>query len=210
MKLLQIIAAVSAGLPCIFLGIRLILVWRDPLRYEQGRWVRLGVGILVMEFIVVHSGMMMAGFLHGKEGLAALFPDVAIMLGVYLLFAVAFSAAFKSRGLLISFLFIIIGRLVAFAIGHGASIPIVMAQSVLSIGLYGIAVVISIIGLPRLGITKGIAADLMKGSGSGLWVDEPHRAIGAAAFYFIMLGLTEISILSWFDVRLLAKVFTPG
>ncbi|MEK6793873.1 MAG: hypothetical protein AABZ39_03800 [Spirochaetota bacterium] len=210
MKLLQIIAAVSAGLPCIFLGIRLILVWKDPLRYEQGRWVRLGVGILVMEFIVVHSGVMMAGFLQDKKDMASVVPAVGLMVLFYGIFAVAFSIAFKSRGLLISFGSIIVGRVIAFTIGQSASIPIVMAQSIISIVLYLGAVAVSIIGLPRLGITEPVARDLMKGSGGGLWIEQPHRAIGAAAFYFIALGLAEMLFLSWFDVRMLAKVFTPG
>ncbi|MBI4977495.1 MAG: hypothetical protein HZC28_08440 [Spirochaetes bacterium] len=199
MKLTQILSGVVSGLPCILMGARLALVWKDPLRYEKGRWVRLGVGIMVMEFIVVHSGMMMAGYLQKINKPDYGIAPLIIMLLVYALFVVTISLGFKSRSLMISFASIIAGRFTAFALSPSGANAFVFMQSAVSMSLYMLAVILSLTGLPRLGITEALAKDLMKGSGSGLWVEKPHRAIGAAAFYFFALGLADILFLTWFD-----------
>jgi hypothetical protein len=36
-------------------------------------------------------------------------------------------------------------------------------------------------------------------------VESPHCAIGAAAIYFLLLGLGELSLLTWVDPHLIAQ-----
>lgn len=33
---------------------------------------------------------------------------------------------------------------------------------------------------------------MRKDGASGLWVEKPHRAIGAATIYFLLLGLAQL------------------
>ena len=77
---------------------------------------------------------------------------------------------------------------------------LLVARSVIGTTLF-IAVVVasSLLPFPRFGITDEIASAQRTPGSSGLWVDEPHRAIGAGALYFLALGVVELLFLSWID-----------
>lgn len=71
-----------------------------------------------------------------------------------------------------------------------------------AMAIYFAMVVLSVLlPWPRLGITAEIADATRRPGESGTWVDEPHRAIGAATVYFLLLGVAEIALLTWIDPR---------
>jgi hypothetical protein len=52
---------------------------------------------------------------------------------------------------------------------------------------------------PRRGITEEVVRLTRLPGHSGLWVEQPHRAIGPAALYFILLGIVEVAVMTWID-----------
>jgi hypothetical protein len=199
----QALMAIAFALPCFLMAARLLRVWRDPMSIEAGGWVRLGVGVFVMEFILLQAGIFLAGLsvdarMRGAGWLQTL--GLTAFLG---LFAVAIALAFRSRMLFFSFLWMIGGRFLALAIGISAQTKaLLQAHAMISMAIYFAMVVLSVmLPWPRLGITAAIANATRDPRASGTWVEEPHRAIGAAAVYFALLGVAEIALLTWVDPR---------
>ena len=56
----RFVQGVVVSLPCFALASVLLRTWIDPLSVDDGRWVRFGVGILALEFVLVHAGGMLA------------------------------------------------------------------------------------------------------------------------------------------------------
>ena len=54
------IEGIIVAIPCFALASTLMLTWIDPMSVDEGRWVRFGVGIMVLEFVLVHSGAMLS------------------------------------------------------------------------------------------------------------------------------------------------------
>lgn len=195
MTQLTVIAMTLAfALPCFGMGMRLLHVWRRPLEIEDGRWVQLGVGVMVMEFILLHAGVFLASLAMDAEGLSTTILATLGLSAFYGLFAVTISYAFKSRMLLESFLWMIGGRLFALLIGISTEASqLILTWSVVAIALYLPLVIASVfLPFPRLGITREVAGVMRLPNASGVWVDEPHRAIGAGSIYFFALGLAAL------------------
>jgi hypothetical protein len=122
---------------------------------------------------------------------------------LYGLFAGAIALAFQSRMLFHSFLWLIGGRYLALLLGVGAqATALLFAHSVVAFMIYfGMVVLSVLLPWPRFGISPEIAAATRVPDASGAWVDEPHRAIGAATVYFVLLAIAELALLSWMDPR---------
>lgn len=198
----QVLMALTFALPCFLMSARLFAVWRDPMAVEGGRWVRLGIGVFVMEFILAHAGIMLASF-GGADSPMGEWGGLIGLTLFYGLFALAISAAFQSRMLLHSFLWLIGLRYAAIVLGiSAAESRLLLAHSLVAMFIYFPMVFLSVLlPWPRWGITETIAAEQRDPAASGSWVEEPHRAIGPAAVYFLLLGLTEVGLMTWIDPR---------
>lgn len=197
----QPLMALSFAIPCFTMGFRMLSVWRDPMAIEQGRWVRLGVGVFVMEFILLHAGIMIGAQAMDMSSGALSIGGAGLLVGFYTLFAGAFAFAFKSRMLFMSFVWVIVGRFVAVLIGvSNQDKALFLAHSVIAMMIYFALVIASVfLPWPRLGITEAIATQTRDPKASGLWVEQPHRAIGPATVYFLVLGIVEIALMTWVD-----------
>lgn len=201
----QPLMAAAFALPCFLMARHLWRVWRNPMAVEDGAWVRLGVGVFVMEFILVHAGILLAA---AAEGAATSGGRLAGLLGLtafYLVFALAISAAFGSRRLFEPFIWLIGSRYLALLIGVTAATErLLLAHAIMAMAIYFPLVILSVfLPWPRFGITAEVAAARRVPNSRGTWVDEPHRAIGAATVYYLLLGLAQIGVMSWIDPRAL-------
>ena len=199
----QLAMAVAFALPCFMMAWRLLRVWREPMAVEGGRWVGLGTGVFVLEFILLHAGVLLGGLAAQADGTWTRVGATAGLAAFYGLFAVVIAAAFRSRMLLGSFLWLIGGRFVALAIGVAElDTLLLVARSGIGMALYVLLAIASVIvPVPRFGITAEVAAATRIPNAGGAWVEEPHRAIGAATVYFLLLGVAELALLSWVDPR---------
>lgn len=197
-EIYRLLVAASYAIPSFALSARFYHVWRAPLEVEEGRWINLGVGVLTMEFILLHAGTFLGAqaIAAGNDGNRLL--GIAGILAFYCLFVGAIALAFRSPSLAYSFLWLIGGRFVATALGVGRQDgELLLAHSIVGSVIYFALVIGSVVvPIPRLGITAELAARHRLPGSSGTWVDEPHRAIAAGALYFLLFGIAEVALLT--------------
>lgn len=207
-------AGLSAAIPCFFMSARLFKVWRNPLAVDGGRWVRFGVGIIVMEFLVVHSGSFSAAgagwspedvaYYSGSVAADGTPLDIRAGLGLkavlflalfYGLLAAIIAAKFRSLSLFTYFAFIMAGRLLAVAVpSFSEDTRYIVTRILMAIILYIGIVTLSLLPMPRGGMKPDVISRLPDGPGdTGLW-NSPHQPIFAGAVYFFLLGCSEILV----------------
>lgn len=198
-QLYRLLMAVSFALPSFAMSARLFHVWRAPEEIEEGRWVTLGVGVMTMEFILLHAGAFLGTQVVELTASGARALGLLGILAFYGLFVGAITLAFRSPSLGTSFLWLVGGRLVATLLGVGREdAELLRLHSIVGIVLYMAMVMASVtLPFPRRGITDAIALRHRLPGSSGAWVDEPHRAIAAGAIYFLLLGVAELVLLPW-------------
>lgn len=175
-----------------WVSIQLYRTWVDPLAIENGAWVKFGVGLLLLEFLFVHSSAFMGHMARlGERGkrIAALLGFVAF----YGLFAAAMIAAVDEPRLAWVYAGVMAGRTFAGWSDARGSETAMMATWALSVVLY-LACVFSSVMLdwPHLGLPPQLGMQLLGTGGGGVWEEEPHRAIAAGAVYFALLALLEL------------------
>src|ERR1700710_140155 len=89
------IACVWSAGSCWFMAGMFITAWWWPRRLDDGRWVRLGVGVMVLEFILIHSGAFLSSYLTQKAGWARTEKLIGLT-ALYTLFGVAIALSFRS------------------------------------------------------------------------------------------------------------------
>ncbi|MCG8413922.1 MAG: hypothetical protein MI746_06850 [Pseudomonadales bacterium] len=205
------IGALSSAIPCFYLGWTLFNVWRDPMSVDDGSWVRFGVGLLVLEFILLHSGAFVSAMLATKEDWQSKLKLLLVLFVFYSLTVWGFATSLQSPALLWIFAGVSAGRLVtAYTGGMSAnSQPGSMsARSALGIMLYLLVGFGSVfIAVPEWGIDSAILGEVYPNRGGGLWEREPQRAIAAGAAYFFLLGLAELFVLGPFNKRSVQEHF---
>jgi hypothetical protein len=180
-------------------------VWRNPMAHDDGRWLRLSVGIFVLEFIMLAASLAIGGA-SMDTSLGDMAPlGIATLIVFFAVFAAAFAWGFKSRMLFMSFLGLVVGRVIGLLLGMSTDDKMLLqAHSLVAMGLYFVMVFASVIlPWPRLGITREIADATRDPQASGQWVREPHRAIGAATVYYLLLAVLEVTVMTWIDPHLI-------
>lgn len=193
--MLSIFVGMLSMLSCWYMAFRLYRAWWTPMVGDNGTWVHFGVGIMIIEFIVVHSGGMLTG-------LSASTPDrkkrrMLLMGLVAFYFGAAFliSFAMKSKELFYSFCGIMFCRLITgfFSVSEKNSSPVIQ-RSVMSGVLYLFVCFLSVlVPFPEGGLTPRVL-DLLnvKTEGEGVWNREPQRALAAGIIYFFLMGAYEM------------------
>lgn len=196
--MLQFIGAVAAAVPTLMMARKLNSVWRDPLAGDNSSWVRYGVGIFVMEFIILHSGVGMAAAMGANA--ASPFLPVLGLGALYTLFALAIGFGFKTPGLTVNFIMLMAGRAVSASLFlRDADIKLLVVHSGVGMALYVLCVFVGFV-LPERGMKEAVVRPFLGDCGSGEWIDHPHMAVGGGAVYFALLGLAELLVFTWIKV----------
>ena len=168
---------------------------------ENGRWVSLGAGIMIMELILVHSGVMMAspmseevqgkGFLLGRTWKISKKQSMIIMLVFYAVFGGAILFSFKSVDLFLTFSGILISRWAGLLIDSDTARDQQFNRSLLSLLLFVIAVVLALaVKFPAGGLTP----EVLNRVGAGAF---EKQALIAGVIYFGLSGLVEATGTFW-------------
>lgn len=193
------LASALAAVPCFYLCIKLFAVWADPLAHSGGDWLRFGIGLMLMEFILLHSGVFMAAVLAIQSSRS---KQVAAWFGLALFYGLmvwGFSVALDSPALLWIFVSIVVGRSLPSFLQREQGVGAGMARSAMGAPIYILIVFASVfIPVPEWGITPAVIEQVYPDRGGGLWEDEPQRAIAGAAVYFGLMGLAEWFLLGPF------------
>ena len=167
------------------------VAWRTPEAYEDGAWIKLGVGLLVAEFIAIHSSTLV-GELAAAGPAFRRFAWAA--LAGYALFALAIPLAFDSIeiGLLMGAL--MLSRLHdIFRPASGRERAYGRRRSLASAMLF-LTLAFATLFLPigPGGITPELLDAVWPDRGDGVWEAEPQRALVMGLLYFLLLGLVEV------------------
>jgi hypothetical protein len=180
--------------PLFWISWRLFNVWVRPEAIEDAQsWVRFGVALLLLEFVLLHSGVfVVVGFAWARTWGQRLL----VMLGItvfYGLFVVGFALGTESRQVLEIYGFVLVGRFATLVVNRDSGGAMILARSLLGTLIYlplGFASVL--VPWPRFGLVGEYAAAARTPGASGIWVEDPHRAIAMAAIYFLLMGVVEI------------------
>jgi hypothetical protein len=168
-------------------------IWLYPFALGEGA-VRNAMLVMLVEFILVHA----SGFL----GVTVLADTVArskrimVLLGFglfYLLFIGIFMTVFREWWPLAAFGWLLFGKF-AGVIGKPAS----SRQRLRIVAGWGLSVLFYIVGafatillpIPQLGIGDEIIPALGL-TGSGLWVEQPHRVVAFGTLYFALTAWSK-------------------
>lgn len=192
-------AGAMGAAPCWYIAILFIVVWQAPMVVDEGRWVKLAVGIMVLEFILVHSGVFFEAFSGelSKTGKpltqARRVLMMASLVSFHLIFAVVISFVFKSWMLLSMFCWVTGSRLLSGFVFMKDHANAAMIRSCVSVLLYLSAVFLSVfVSIPPGGISADVLDKVYPGRGSGIWEQNPQQALLAGVYYFGLLGAWEL------------------
>lgn len=193
------IADTLAALPNFLLAGTAILTWYDPTVLGVDK-VGHFVALMVLEFIVLHSAAFMGNVAYGKE------PKIGRVTGIlglalfYTLFAGGVALAFHRMWPLWAFWTLVLNRLAGVLLGQGGddgAAAVVRAGWAAGMMFYLLATFATILlPLPRLGITPDVVA-AQHFTASGLWVEQPWRALAMAAVYYTLQGVSTLKAHGW-------------
>jgi hypothetical protein len=181
-----------AALPTLWLAAFALATWTDPRRVGADA-LRFVVGTYLIEFIVIHSAVLMGVAAFREIPRRARIVTLTALALVYSLMAGGFAAQLHQWWLLVAFWGLMINRFLAGVLS--AAPPReerarMLASWGVSTMLYiALAFATVFVPIPALGLA---GADLETGGG-GLWERYPWRPVAAAAVYFGVLGLITFS-----------------
>jgi len=188
----DVLGRLWAACSCWIVAVMFFLAWWWPMSVDHGRWVKLGVGILVIEFLVMHSSAFLISVSAAKEG--DFKRKSLIRLGaLYAFFGGVIALSFHSWEILASFVAVMSGRFwSAWVGGDDANTAMfrfrAAAATVLYIGLVFLTILLPV---PQGGITPAVMREVWPNAGTGLWQRHPETALATGAMYFLLLGLIE-------------------
>ena len=190
----RILGALITGCSCLYISYAMLGAWLDPLAWDEGKWVRFGVGLLLLEFLILHSSAMLTAISSDKpisERLKYYFGLIAF----YLLLGYGFAAATESPALLLILATVMLGRLCSSLTG-GARPGFPRRAAFGVVAYLGCAAISVFVAFPDMGLSDTLLAEVYPSRGGGLWEREPQQALVAGAIYFAVTGLMEILVFS--------------
>lgn len=187
------IGCLASAIPCFVLVYVLARVWVDPMSVDGGAWVPLAVGLMALEFVVLHSGVFM-----GTLALKAKTPVKRVgvfagLAGMYGLFALGFSLSIGTWTIVEIFGFLMAGRFVTLVVAAGEGKEQLVARSATGVVAYIPVVFLTVfVSFPELGVNFQVLEEVYPNRGGGLWEQHPERAIAGAVIYFGIMGLIEL------------------
>ncbi|MES9969616.1 MAG: hypothetical protein ABW092_06245 [Candidatus Thiodiazotropha sp.] len=169
-----------------------LAVWIVPERFDSG-FVTTMMLVMVVEFLVIHATIMV-------PILAALVPQrlggvySGLLAGslFYLAFAAGGSLAIDSWWPTLAFGWLLASRYLFPLLGRGSDDDEDIRLWIFSTFMWLLLVFATLLlPIPDLGFHTNIAQAL-GGSASGIWIDEPHRALAFALLYFTSLALFKL------------------
>jgi hypothetical protein len=160
---------------------------------SDGIWVRYAVGLMALEFIILHSGGFMGAMAASTESLKKRVQAFLGLFVFYSLFAYGFAKMVDSFQILYVYGFIMLGRFITIIIASGEGKSQILSRSAFGTMVYMAAVFATLfIPVPELGVTHEVLEQVYPDRRGGEWEQNPEIAIAAGIIYFSALALYEI------------------
>lgn len=172
------------------------LVWTAPGRLGE-RDVKWLVGVMLVEFLVIHASPILGGMLLGPGSRARKLKGIAGFGVIYLIFALGMAKSLDGWWPLWVVAALIGEKLLTAALG-GLPKRAVATELQFFWGMsalyYLLAVMLTtLLPVPELGV-DGAAVRRQAFSSSGLWVSSPECALAAGLLYFGALAVTRFAV----------------
>lgn len=185
------VLALSGGLPVLAVAVFLLMNWIDPMRVGGGAWLKLAAMMVMIEFLLLHSGAFMAvgpsvcrkrwqqaGWFFGFALFyAVFFIGVAIMVGGrYVIWLLA--------GVMLSHML----KLVILRDRRG--IIMMLSRSAIGMVVLLLTMLVVMIPWPALGITEDVRYQVF-GRAEDMLTEHPERTIAWGVLYYLLMSLVE-------------------
>ncbi len=168
--------------------------------------------VMLLEFIIVHSSAFMGQVMVGGLSRQSKARSLLGLCAMYTLFVGGFALAFRTWQPLLSFWLLTLNRLLSVVLGQapdGEEKELLQrGWAVSTLAYLGFTFLTIVLPVPRLGITRAVALAQQLPS-SGLWVDQPHRAVALGFLYFTAVGISELGGHRWLKVRASGSASVP-
>ena len=170
-----------------------LVAWIAPAWVGGERGVATLVGLMVLEFVVIHSSAFLgSAALAGKMSRENLKAVLGFGL-LYLVFALGIAIGFKNPWFLVGFVGLHANRLVPVLLGRGVSSvdgAAWMGRWAFGAIFYlGSTFATVLLPVPHLGVRFSL-----HGYGSGAWIDDPERALAMGFLYYSAQALLGVAI----------------
>lgn len=193
------LAAVLSAIPDFAIAGVALVTWISPARVgeEKVAWF---LGLMLLEFIVVHSSAFLGAVALSDAPRAKRFAQAFALSAFYTMFAAAFALGMKHWWPLWAFWALSANRMLGILLGQapsGRERDFAMASWGAGAACYLLGAFATVIlPIPRLGVRRSMLGDIAEDSG-GVWVDDPHRVVAFAALYFTLIGLFTLFSHRW-------------
>ncbi len=181
------------------MALTFLATWIEPAALGENMIKNLML-VMLMEFITIHSSAFFGVLMFREIPKMKKIIFLLLLGGFYTIFVAGFSLSSGEWWPIVAFWGLIFNRLMSVVFGNydnGKEGAVMASMWVAGVVCYLGGVTLTImLPIPPLGVTKEIIHS-MGMSGSGLWIDEPHRLVAFGALYFSLIGLAEISIEKW-------------
>ncbi len=196
-KFVHAVGCLASAVPYLILVGVLTRAWIDPMSVDEGIWVSLAVGLMALEFILLHSGVFMGTVASKAESTARRAGLFVLLAAFYAIFAVAFSLVTGTWEILKIFGFLMAGRFITVIVASGEGKQQLIARSAAGIAIYIPVVFLTVfVPFPELGVNADVLREVYPDRGGGIWEQHPERAIAGAILYFGFMGLFELKQLT--------------
>ncbi len=182
--------------PMLVVMVTLVVVWAAPLKVEGGNWVRAGAVMMMVEFVLLHSGAFMSVgplLLKKRWQRALYFTGFALVyfVGLYFLARWVRSPSFMMLivGVLVSRLFSLV------ILSDKKAVILMLTRSAVGVFVFMLTVWIIFLPLPRWGLTAEIALEFI-GRRDDMVSQHPQRMIAWGIVYFALMAAAE-AVAGW-------------
>jgi len=187
-----------AALPDALSATIFMWAWIDPATIGEPARVKNLMLTMLFEFIVMHSSAMIGSMLLSDMTRTKKFQALIGLSALYLVFVLAFAAAFSSTWPIWVFAWLFLCRfwyLIANpTTGEDAARRMQLSWAISAITYIAGCFATVLLPLPRFAITpEFITAMHFPENMTGDWVDHPWRVLAFGAFYFSVLALGKLN-----------------
>ena len=187
------LAPLASAIPYFLLVVTLIRVWVAPMSVDHGRWVPFAVGLMCLEFVVLHSGAFMGALAVGDVPTRRKVMAFLALAALYGLFALGFSLAIGTWSLMRIYGLLMAGRFLTVMAASSEGKVLLILRSGVGVAAYLASVFLTLfVPIPSGGISYAVLDEVYPDRGSGVWEQNPEVAIAAGVIYFTALGVFEL------------------
>lgn len=190
--LFRLTLALFGGVPLFIVAATLLLIWLEPRTVADGQWLKLAAMMILIEFLLLHSGAFMAvGPVVCRKPWqqVAWFSAFTAFYGLFFAGVSAYIGRTQVGWMLAA---VLLSRLLTLILLRDRRGTILMLQrSAVGMVILLLTMFICLIPFPDLGISEALRAEAF-GPAEDALSEHPERFIAWGLAYFLIMGAIEL------------------